>query len=455
MNKQNVIPILKPDDIRRMLSGTADASSSRKTGWSAEATQQSDKDLMFDSLTLHCTKCRINTAGIYEKPDDEVRHCPTCHSLLMYCPVCKHTVSATEKFSVLSCDRCKSDFVTNTTVEYLASRDRASRDIILSGIRATGELHLGNFLGAVSQFVEYEHGDNLCMYFIADWHTLTTCQDPKDVSLNTIAIATDYIAAGLNPERSIIYAQSSVPEIAELALCLSMIQNKNKLEDLPTVKDLLRKGETMKMGHLYYPVLMAADILGPKATLVPVGLDQIPNVELARDLANKFNRQFGQTFVIPRVGLRTIKVPGLGGEKMGKSAGESSISLRDNLTAIVDKYRRFGITDPGRKTKTDAGNPDNCASVYPVFRILREKKPEHLKVVETECRAGTRGCSECKLELAREIDELITPFRERRLKLAERQIYVREVLHYGGMKAREIIRSTLETVREKLGIISV
>jgi tryptophanyl-tRNA synthetase len=372
----------------------------------------------------------------------------------MYCPACHHAVSATEKFSILSCDRCQTDYVTNTTVEYLASRDRSSREIILSGIRATGALHLGIYLGAIRQFVEYELRDNLCMYFIADWHTLTTCHDPRKVSLDTLAVAMDYLAAGLNPERSIIYAQSSVPETAELALCLSMIQSKNRLEDLPTVKNMIRSGETMSMGHLQYPVLMAADILGPKATLVPVGSDQIPNVELVRDLAEKFNRQFGQTFTIPRMGLRTIKIPGFRGEKMGEPPTESGISLQDRLEDISDKYARFGITDTGRKTRNDPGNPNNCVSVYPVYKVLRENKPDALQIVEKECLSGTRGCRECKLELAREIDELISPFRERRTKLMNQQKYVEEILHYGGMKAREIVRHTLEEVREKMGIVS-
>ncbi len=455
MKNKNLTPIIDPAEIRN-ITVHGSRGSTRTTGWSVMGGPALDpKDSDHESLTLHCSKCNANTAGIHAKPTDTERRCPVCSSLLMYCPACHHTVSATEKFSVLSCDRCGHDFVTNTTIEYLASRDRASREIILSGIRATGELHLGNYLGAVRQFVEYEQGDNLCMYFIADWHTLTTCHDPRAVTLNTIAIAMDYLAAGLDPNRSIIYTQSSVPEIAELALYLSMIQSKNKLEGLATIKDLVRSGETMSMGHLFYPVLMAADILGPQATLIPVGSDQIPNVELARDLAEAFNNQFGKTFVIPRVGLRTVKVPGLGGEKMGKSDGKSSITMRDSFEEISRKYGKLGVTDPGRYHKGDPGNPDNCVSVYPVYKILREKTPDMLKTVEEGCRAGTRGCQECKLELAREIDALIAPFREKRREFAGRQKHVEEILHYGGMKAREIIRHTLETVRDKLGIVNV
>ena len=408
-----------------------------------------------DSLRFFCQKCKVGTAGIYVNIKAIERKCPSCKSTLMHCPVCRECTSGTEKYKVITCDKCSTDFITDSTIEVLEVQNRESKDIVLSGIRATGELHLGNYFGAIRQFVEYEKENNLCMYFIADWHTLTTCQDPKQIMLNSIAIATDYLAAGINPERSIIYTQSSVPEIAELALYLSMVQNKNRLEDLPTVKDLVRSGESMKMGHLFYPILMAADILGPRATVVPVGSDQIPNVELARELAEKFNRQFGTTFVIPRIGKQHLKVPSLTGGKMGKSDEDSSVSLRDSLEIISDKYLRLGITDKGRKIRTDSGIPDNCVSVYPVYKILYENDQGLLNKVNTECRSGVRGCRECKLELAKSIHELIQPFQERRLDLLKKQKYVKEVLHFGAMKAREIIQPTLMEVREKLGIMHV
>ncbi|MDO8590828.1 MAG: tryptophan--tRNA ligase [bacterium] len=454
MNTNKVTPITDPNEIADVLH-MHKTSRPRDAGWSAFAEpKENPEKVTNESLVLHCTKCNINTAGIYPRTTDKVRRCPMCNSLLMYCPVCRNTVSATEKFSVISCDRCSADFVTNSTIEYLASRDHAAREIVLSGIRATGELHLGNYLGAVRQFVEYEAGDNLCMYFIADWHTLTTCQNSQQISVNSIAIATDYLAAGLNPERSIIYTQSSVPEIAELALYLAMFQSKNQLEDMPTLKDLVRGRSFVSMGHLYYPVLMAADILGPRATVIPVGSDQVPNVELAIGIARKFNGLFGQTFVIPRVGLRTIKVPGLTGDKMGKSEKVSSVSLSDSLETISDKYLRYGVTDAGKRARNDPGDPNNCTSVYPVYKILRENNAS-LGLVEKECRSGVRGCRECKLELAKDIDALVEPFRERRTKLSQNKKYVEEVLHFGGMKAREIIEPTVREVREKLGIISV
>ncbi len=454
MNTNKVTPITDPDEIVEVLH-LHKTSQPRTAGWSGGAAPKEDsEESANESLVLHCTKCGMSTSGIYLQATDKTRRCPKCGSILMYCPVCLSTVSATEKFSILKCDRCAADFITNSVIQYLTSRERSAREIVLSGIRATGELHLGNYLGAVRQFVEYEAGDNLCMYFIADWHTLTTCQNPQEISVNSIAVATDYLAAGLNPERSIIYTQSSVPEIAELALYLSMFQSKNQLEDLPTLKNLVRGGSFVSMGHLYYPVLMAADILGPLATVIPVGSDQVPNVELAISLAKKFNALFGQTFVIPRIGCHTAKVPSFTGDKMEKSENAPSVSLSDSLETISGKYLRYGVTDTGKRVKNDPGNPDNCQSVYPVYKILRENDPVALSTVEKECRSGVRGCRECKLELAKDIDTLIQPFRDRRKALLQNKKYVEEVLHFGGMKAREIIQPTVREVREKLGIVS-
>lgn len=432
MKNERIVPVTDPQEI-------------------LEITQQRDARGN-KTLILRCTKCNINTSGIYLRLNDTSRRCPICNSVLMHCTACHRLVSATEKFNILSCDNCHEDFVIDDTIEYLASREHSSREIVLSGIRATGRLHLGNYLGAVRQFVEYEAGENLCMYFIADWHTLTTCQDPQAISNNVIEVATDYLAAGLNPERSIIYTQSSVPEIAELALYLAMFQPKNQIEDMPILKDIVRGKAYVSMGHLYYPVLMAADILGPQATVVPVGSDQVPNVELACRLARKFNNLFGQTFVVPRVGLRTVKVPGLSGNKMGKSEGEQSIRLDDTIDQIRAKYLRHGVTDPSRKTREDPGNPDQCLSVYPVHKLLCEKDTALLATIENECRTAKRGCSECKEELARMIDLLIQPFREKREELSAKPKYVKEVLHFGGMKARQIILPTLQAVRIKLGI---
>jgi tryptophanyl-tRNA synthetase len=330
-------------------------------------------------------------------------------------------------------------------------------------------MHLGNFFGAVDQFVQFQDGQNFCMFFIADWHTLTTCSDPKQIGFNTIAIAADYTAAGLDPEKSLIYAQSSVPEIAQLSLLLSMFQPLGQLEGIPTLKEKLKvkpnPGESrrkahervrraMSLGLLTYPVLMAADILGPQATLIPVGKDQIPNVELAIELARKVNNALGyHLFTIPRHNENPI-VPGLGGGKMGKSEADSSVLLTDDLPVIEQKYRKFGVTDIKKVRLGDKGRVRRCASVFPMYKILDGPNSVVLQdEVQRGCESGQLGCAECKTRLAKLLDERIGAFRERRAEVGKDLDSVRDVLHFGGLKAREIIGPTVETMREKLGIV--
>ena len=281
---------------------------------------------------------------------------------------------------------------------------------------------------------------------------MTTFRKASAISENILDVATDYLAAGIDPEESIIYAQSSVPEIAELALYLSMFQPKAPLEDLPTIKDLVKDGSTMSLGHLSYPVLMAADILGTQATLVPVGLDQKPNIELAREIARRFNRNFGHTFTVPEMAMQAVKIPGLRGGKMGKSEDEDGVQITDSKDVILRKYAK-GITDASRVHANDPGHPEKCLSVYPVFEVtLAESDPERLSRIGSQCRAGARGCRDCKSELVDVLSGILEPFQEKRRQLEAKREYVREVLHYGGIMAREIIQPTLDDVRSKLGI---
>src|SRR3989338_7151681 len=201
----------------------------------------------------------------------------------------------------------------------------STHQTVLSGIRATGRLHVGNLLGAVQHFVRFQ--EDSCttgLYFVADLHTLTTLKNPDDMRRALREIVKDYLAAGLDPNKSIIYAQSSIPEIPMLSLLLSMVQPYGDLIRTPTFKELARKNPgNLNFGIVTYPVLMAADILGPRAALVPVGEDQVPNVELARSLARRFNERYGETLVIPEMMGEMVKVPGLDGAKMGKSDGNS------------------------------------------------------------------------------------------------------------------------------------
>lgn len=443
------MPILDPIEIGKALRGNI-TRSKRSDGWDATAAPTTEEHHQ-STPNLHCTNCNVNTAGVLETIESTSRRCPGCSSILMYCPSCHSLVSATERFNVLSCDRCHADFVMPSTIEHLMSRDREAREIVLSGVRPTGDLHLGNYLGAIKRFVEFQTENNFCLYFIADIHSLTQVTGPTEVSDTVMEVAMNYLAAGLDPKRSIIYAQSSVPEIPELALYLSMVQPKNRIEGMPTIKDDVRNG-VMNMGHLMYPVLMAADILGPRATIVPVGTDQLSHIELARDLAEKFNRMFKTTFVIPKPISETILVPGLGGGKMSKSVANSAVDLVDSLEEITRKYMKYGITDPARTRKDIPGTPEKCVSVFPVHKILQAKNPEALEKIISGCTSAGLSCSECKTTLARDIFALTGPIAEKRRALESQKKLVREILYYGGLKAREIIRPTLEEVREKMGI---
>ncbi len=329
-----------------------------------------------------------------------------------------------------------------------------SKPLVLSGIRATGNLHFGNYLGAVQNFVKYQQPENDCFYFIADLHTLTTMTIPDELRGNLLNIVKDYLAAGLDPEKSTIYAQSSVPEVTELCTYLSMIQPVGDLLRVPTYKEMMRKNpDNINLGTLTYPVLMAADILGPQATLVPVGQDQVPNVEMARAIARRFNDRFGDTFVIPKTMEHMVKVPGLDGGKMGKSESANAIDINSSVEDIRSLYLKRGVTDLQRLRVSDPGDPYNrCQSVYAVHELITIGEVE-TRDIANACIAGKLGCVECKHKLVDSIAKVLVPFQEARARLATQDDYVRDVLAEGGKKARARIVETVEAVRYKMGII--
>jgi len=326
--------------------------------------------------------------------------------------------------------------------------------IVLSGIRATGRLHFGNLVGAVQNFVKFQTADNTCYYFIADWHTLTTLDNPDELRTNVTEIVKDYLAAGLDPEKSIIYTQSSVPEIAELSLYLGMIQPLGDLERTPTFKDMVRRfPNNVNLGTVSYPVLMAADILGPHATLVPVGDDQRPNVEMARAIAQRFNHRFGQVLTTPQMMQEMVRVPGLDGNKMGKSEADNAIDINTDRETILKRYQSRGITDPQRIRASDPGDPYNrCQSVYPLHEIITPGEKEN-RAIAKDCQAAEIKCVECKSLLVERIFEVLGPFQERRAELAEQDARIKEIIHEGGVVARRVIRATVEQVRDVMGVV--
>lgn len=327
-------------------------------------------------------------------------------------------------------------------------------EVVLSGIRATGRLHFGNFVGAVQHFVRFQNSENTCLYFVADQHTLTTLDNPNELRTNLMEMVKDYLAAGLDPERSIIYVQSSVPELTELCLYLGMLQPLGELLLIPTYKELVRRfPDRVSHGLLTYPVLMAADILGPRATIVPVGEDQVPNVELARDLARRFNNRFGDLFPIPEMMQEMVKVVGLDGAKMGKSDSDNAIDISASIESIRRRYLERGITDTQRQRRSDPGDPYNrCKSVYPLHELITAGETD-TRTIATACMSATIGCAECKHKLVDSIAKIILPFQERRHELADKDNYVREILHEGGKKARVIIAETVAQVRDRMGIV--
>ena len=273
-----------------------------------------------------------------------------------------------------------------------------SKQIVVSGIRATGRLHLGNFLGVLQRFARLSRDLQFqCFFFIADWHTLTTHRDARHLKEGTTNIVLDYLAAGVDPKSAIIYPQSAILETAELMWYLACLTPEADLRHLPTFKDKSLKlaGEDFVNAGLFnYPVLMAADILGPKANLVPVGRDQLPHLELTQALVRRFNRHCdGQIFPIPdALSGEAIIVPGLDGTgKMGKTEG-NTINL-DDLPEVVEAKLRLAVTDPSRAKRNDPGDPTKC-NMYIFVHLM--STADEIQYVWEGCRQATIGCVECK-----------------------------------------------------------
>lgn len=324
------------------------------------------------------------------------------------------------------------------------------RKRILSGMRPTGRLHLGNYHGALENFVrlqdEYE-----CFFMIADWHALTTnYENTSSIREHTRELAIDFLSAGLDPERCTIFVQSDVKEHAELHLLFSMIVPLGWLERVPTYKEQLRQLEGRQIanyGFLGYPVLQSADIAVYRAEAVPVGEDQIPHLELTREIVRRFNSLYKPVFPEPVPLLtKASLLPGVDNRKMSKSYG-NSILMADEPKVVSEKVRAM-VTDPGRIRKNDPGNPEIC-TVYAFHKVY---SPEEQTEIAAACRAGTIGCVECKRRLADKLEQYWAPKREKRMELEKRPHLVDEVLAEGAKKARAAAKETLELTREAIGL---
>jgi len=322
---------------------------------------------------------------------------------------------------------------------------------VLSGMQPSGRLHLGNLVGALRNWVQLQDRYE-CFYFVADWHSLTTnYQNPSVIKEYTEDLLINWLSAGLDPERSVIFIQSKVLEHAELHILLSMLTPLGWLERVPSYKEKqeeLKDRDLNTYGFLGYPVLQAADILIYRARYVPVGIDQVPHLEVTREIARRFNYLYGEVFFEPKPLLTEFpKVPGVDGRKMSKSY-DNAIYLSDPPEVVRQKIITM-MTDPARKRRYDPGNPE-LSPVFQLHRIFSTK--EEQEEVARGCRTAGIGCIECKHVLLKNLFNILEPIWEKRRYYSERPELLREIAEEGSRRARLVAQETMKLVRETMGI---
>ncbi len=326
------------------------------------------------------------------------------------------------------------------------------KDRVLSGMQSSGKLHLGNLVGALKNWVALQDRYE-CFYFVADWHSLTTgYADPSSIQASTKDLLVNFLAAGLDPEKSTLFIQSKILQHAELHLLLSMITPIGWLERVPTFKEKqqeLQDRDISTYGFLGYPVLQTADIVIYRAKYVPVGVDQIPHLEISREIARRFNHFYGEVFPEPE-GLLTEfpKVPGLDGRKMSKSY-DNAVYLSDPPEVAEQKIRTM-MTDPARKRRTDPGDPE----LSPVFQLHKIfSSPEEIEEVAHGCRTAGIGCIDCKKILIRNVFTALEPIWQKRRELLDRPDILVSIIEEGTRKASAVAEQTMLLVRKAMGLI--
>ena len=324
---------------------------------------------------------------------------------------------------------------------------------IMSGMRPTGKLHLGHYLGVIDNWVKLQDEYD-CYFSVADWHALTTKYDKtENMKQDVIDVVMDWLACGIDPNKATIYVQSLVPETAELHIYLSMITPQNWVERDPTLKDMakiLKSKEGMasqiNYGLMGYPVLMTADILTINADLVPVGIDQVAHVELTRDIARRFNHIYKTDFFVdPQPKLNNCSlICGLDGNKMGKSFN-NDIKISDTAEVTAKKVMS-AITDRSRMRKDDPGHPEECEVAFKYWKIFGEET--EVQTVQCECEKGLRGCADCKRQLGAKINARLAEIRERRAYYEQNPQIVKQIIEEGSQKARKEAQKVLEEVRK-------
>jgi tryptophanyl-tRNA synthetase len=325
------------------------------------------------------------------------------------------------------------------------------RKRVLSGMRPSGNLHLGHYIGVLVNWKKLQE-ENDCFFFAADWHALTTEYDNTGVIRESIDdMIIDWMAAGIDPEKATLFIQSHVPEHAELHLLLSMITPLSWLERNPTYKEQLREITTRDLhtyGFLGYPVLQAADILMYDANLVPVGIDQLPHLELTREIARRFNFLYRESFAIPDAHLtETPKLMGTDNRKMSKSYG-NAILLSDTAEETWAKIRPM-ITDPARQRRTDPGNPEIC-NAFSYHKIFSDAGT--IEAVDQGCRSAGIGCIECKKRMFEGMEKVLGPIRDERRRIVDSGVSVRDILAAGTEKAKRVAAAKLTEVRDAVRI---
>jgi len=322
---------------------------------------------------------------------------------------------------------------------------------VLSGMRPSGKLHLGHYLGVLVNWKKLQE-ENDCYYFVADWHALTTEYDRTAIIRESVDdMVIDWLAAGLDPSMSTLFIQSHVPQHAELHLLLSMITPLPWLERNPTYKEQLREQTTRDLhtyGFLGYPVLQAADILMYDAAMVPVGIDQVPHLELTREIARRFNFLYKDTLSIPEAYLtETPKLLGTDNRKMSKSY-DNAILLSDTAEAVWEKIRPM-VTDPARQRRTDKGSPEVC-NVFSYHKILSDEAT--VAKVDHGCRTAGIGCIECKKWMYEGMEKILLPVRERRRQIVDSGVSVRDILSDGTRRATQVAEAKMTEVREAVRV---
>ena len=322
------------------------------------------------------------------------------------------------------------------------------KEIVVTGYRTTGKLHLGNLLGNILNMIDLQEKYK-CFYFFANLHALTTGYKDTSEIMNDVKIQlAEFLALGINPAKTVLYLQSDIPEITELTLYFSMFTPISRMQRNPTYKEQIEElsnKDLRMMGFLAYPILMASDIIIVHADYVPVGDDQIPHIEITREIARKFNRLYSDYFKEPQALVtKASRVPGIDGRKMSKSYG-NAIYLSDKPDVIKKKVRMM-ITDPERVYVTDKGHPKICD----VFYLHKSFSKEEINEIEKKCKNAQIGCTQCKDELAKKISNYLSDFRKKRAYYLNNPDYLRKVLKNGKKIVREIARETIKQVRHRM-----